>query len=790
MNNPAEELRAAMRRVGLEYSGPLFADGKLHRFKTEGDHNRNSFYVLHADPPAAGMFGCWKRGLKENWCTRNGSEFSNAEWTAIRSLWRDAEQERERTERERQEQAMKTAAWILDRAKPVHSHRYLSTKGVKPFGDLREYRGLLVLPLWDATGVLHSLQFISPNGRKRFLSGGRVQGCFFTVTDKPAGRIAICEGYATAASIHQATGWATVAAMNCGNLKPAAEALRAKWPEREIVIAGDDDQWTEGNPGRRKATDAANTIKAKLVLPQFKNTETKPTDFNDLHQLEGIAIVKAQIELAATPNETPADEGTEQAETDETILRKLATLSPLECDRQLPAAAEKLGVTLATLRSEVSKRRPKASTDQGTELTFPKIELWPDPVYGAEVLDQIALSFVRYVALPGGAADVLALWCSHAHTFHAFTCTPRLNISSPDKGCGKTTLRDVIALFVPRPLLAENLSVAVLFRVIESHKPILLADECDSWLSDNEELRGLLNAGHRRGGQALRCEGEVNEVRAFNVFAPAVLCGIGDLPGTLHDRSMVIRLTRAKPGEVKVRFDSRHTEREHELCRKLARWCADNFDQLAKCDPELPTGVYNRLADNWRPIFAIAQIVGGDWPRRAREAFVKICSSADLEAQGIGTMLLADIAAIFACAGEGKLPSAKIVETLAGFEGKPWAEFGRQRKSITPNQLATQLRRFGVFPGSIKLPDGSSAKGYHLEQFEDAFARFLPQPPFPDRHPGTDSVNTGGLSLSETTPAENGLQSENAIPAPKNGAGAEVTVRKQGVTEDQDILRL
>jgi len=122
----------------------------------------------------------------------------------------------------------------------------------------------------------------------------------------------------------------------------------------------------------------------------------------------------------------------------------------------------------------------------------------------------------------------------HTHCFDVFQCTPRLNIGAPDKGCGKTTARDVVGLVVPRALPTENLSVAVLFRVIQKYKPVVLADECDSWLKDSEELRGLLNAGHRRGGQALRCEGENNDVRAFNVFSPAVLCGIGSLPGTLH----------------------------------------------------------------------------------------------------------------------------------------------------------------------------------------------------------------------------------------------------------------
>src|SRR5439155_5042262 len=166
-------------------------------------------------------------------------------------------------------------------------------------------------------------------------------------------------------------------------------------------------------------------------------------------------------------------------------------------------------------------------------------------------------------------------------------------------------------------LLAENLSVAVLFRVIEQHEPTVLADECDTWLRDNEELRGMLNAGHRHGGQALRCEGESNEVRAFNVFAPVVLCGIGTLPGTLHDRSILIRLERAKLGELSKRFDSRRVESENELCRKLARFIADNIAALENSDPTLPQCAYNRLADNWRPLFAITEIAGGDWPQRA-----------------------------------------------------------------------------------------------------------------------------------------------------------------------------
>jgi hypothetical protein len=154
-----------------------------------------------------------------------------------------------------------------------------------------------------------------------------------------------------------------------------------------------------------------------------------------------------------------------------------------------------------------------------------------------------------------------------------------------------------------------------------------------------------------------------------------VLCGIGSLPGTLHDRSIVIRLERAKPGEVCERFDSRHIEKEKELRRKLARFAADNKERLENCDPKMPEGAFNRIADNWRPLFAIAEIAGGDWPQRVAAAYAELTAKADIDAQGVGTMLLADIGEIFNTTGAEKIPSAEIVKALAEMEGREWAEF-------------------------------------------------------------------------------------------------------------------
>jgi putative DNA primase/helicase len=162
----------------------------------------------------------------------------------------------------------------------------------------------LVLSLRDSNGELHSLQFIGVDGTKKFLTGGRVTGCFFTVADIAGGPLVICEGYATGASIHEATGHAVICAMNSGNLLPVAKAAHVLWPQREIIIAADDDQFTDGNPGKTKGTATAKAIRAKLAIPTFTNTATKPTDFNDLHQLQRVAAVKEQIEAATTLRET------------------------------------------------------------------------------------------------------------------------------------------------------------------------------------------------------------------------------------------------------------------------------------------------------------------------------------------------------------------------------------------------------------------------------------------------------------------------------------------------------
>ena len=386
-------------------------------------------------------------------------------------------------------------------------------------------------------------------------------------------------------------------------------------------------------------------------------------------------------------------------------------------------------IELAEVPAEVTADAPAPPRPNVLELSDP--ELWPDPVIGSDVLSAIAETFSRFVVLPDGAADALTLWAAHTHCFELFQCTPRLNLSSPEKGCGKSTLRDVMAQLVSRPLPTEHLTPAVLFRLIDERQPTLLADECDAWLLENEQLRGMLNAGHRRGGQIFRYVGRLGAARGFSVFAPVVLCGIGKLPDTLHSRSIMIMLNRARHREIRERFDSRRVDREIELRRKLARYCADNQSRLEGCEPVLPANASNRVGDNWRPLFAIAEIAGGDWPRRAASAFANLVVE-DTDEQGTGTMLLTDIQHVFMARNTGKLFSQLLVEALCAMVERPWLEAHKGRH-INEIWLANTLRNYGIKPTTLRI-GRICKKGYHVADFQDAFDRYAPPVRVPSRN--------------------------------------------------------
>lgn len=276
MSTP-EIFKSVLCAAGLGIKDLIVPDGRVHRFTVAGDRpkSKNGWYVLYADGLPAGAYGSWKRGVLETWCAKDRRSLSPAERQALARRMDAARTLREAEEAHRQKEAARKALAILEAAPLApDDHPYLVRKRVRSYG-LRLYNGALVVPVSDVGGVLHSLQFIDREGRKRFLSGGRITGCFFLTDPMFSDALCITEGYATGASIYEATGRPVAVAFNCGNLLAVAQSLRAAYPSIGLTICADNDTRTPGNPGLTKARQAAASVGSLLAVPPCSG------DFND-----------------------------------------------------------------------------------------------------------------------------------------------------------------------------------------------------------------------------------------------------------------------------------------------------------------------------------------------------------------------------------------------------------------------------------------------------------------------------------------------------------------------------
>lgn len=369
----------------------------------------------------------------------------------------------------------------------------------------------------------------------------------------------------------------------------------------------------------------------------------------------------------------------------------------------------------------------------------------------AALLDDVVDFIGSYVVFPiEGARDAVALWCAHTHALDAFESTPRLALLSVMKQSGKTRALEVCELVVPNPMNVVNTTSAALFRQVGANRPTLLMDEADTYLGpqaakQHEELRGFVNAGHRRSAKAWRCVGEPAHMRveAFPAFCALAIAGIGDLPDTVIDRAVVIRMKRRGPGEKVKPFRARYAQPEGNALRdRLSKWAKKARTALAHAEPELPEGITDRPADVWEALVAIADMAGGDWPERARRACVKINSDRQVADMNSKIRLLADIRDVFDAQPaestlEGPQPcerlrSETLVGALVAIEDAPWSQLSRGPLSAAG--LARRLRPFDIGPAKIRF-EQKTLQGYLRAQFEDAWARYLPASPVEAEQP-------------------------------------------------------
>lgn len=446
-------------------------------------------------------------------------------------------------------------------------------------------------------------------------------------------------------------------------------------------------------------------------------------------------------------------------------LRRLSELSPAEYERQRKGAAKQLGLRASALDRLAAERRISTSKNapRGRALDLHNPEPWSDPVNGADLLDELTARFQRHAILPNGAAIAATLWTLLAYVLDCFDVAPRLAITSPTMRSGKTTLLSILNHLVPRALLASNISPASIFRVLESARPTLLIDEADSFARENEELRGILNSGHtREAAFVVRTEGDDHEPRRFSTWGAMAVAGIGRLPATWIDRSIIIALKRKSPAEKVERLTRERKAALQPLARMAARWAADNANTLENADPIMPDFKSDRATDNWRPLIAIADVAGGAWPERARKAAIDLNAAHETEDEGLGVQLLADLRDLFEEQHTDRLATADIVTALITRDDRPWAELGKTHRPLTKGGLARLLRPFGIMPKTIRLPDDKTPKGYALGDLADTFSRYLPDRGPSERHNATTQRPVRENSDLETPQADRLWRSENA----------------------------
>lgn len=411
----------------------------------------------------------------------------------------------------------------------------------------------------------------------------------------------------------------------------------------------------------------------------------------------------------------------------------------------------------------------------------------PKPEDGASLLSDVVRFLSRFVAYPSEAAMIAhALWIAHTHLMNVWDSTPRLAFLSPEPGSGKTRALEVSELLVPRPVEAVNMSAAALFRKVagDDGLPTILFDEVDTVFGtkrvqeSNEDVRGLLNAGHRRGAKSYRCvmRGKEIDVVEFEAFSAVALAGLGDLPDTILSRSVIVRMRRRAPNERVEPFRRRlEVKAGHELRDRLVTWARVVEGSIGNPWPQLPRGIEDRDADVWEGLIAIADAAGGDWPQRARTAAVELVAAAKDSSPSLGVRLLEDLRTVFR--DLDAISSETLVFKLNALEEAPWAEINGAGKPLNARGLSQRLRQFGVKSRTIRLGD-ATPRGYRREELIDAWSRYLPSseksatsatsatnPENPSNH-ADSSVALFELHSATVAQHRNGSATEN----PSNGA--------------------
>ena len=348
------------------------------------------------------------------------------------------------------------------------------------------------------------------------------------------------------------------------------------------------------------------------------------------------------------------------------------------------------------------------------------------------LFDRLEQFLGRFISYPSDAARVAhTLWIAHTWLMDQWESTPRIAFLSPEPGSGKTRALEVTEHLVPRAVHAVNTTPAYLFRKVSdaAGPPTILYDEIDTVFGprakDSEDIRGMLNAGHRRGATAGRCVVRGNapvQTEELPAYCAVALAGLHDVPDTIVTRSVVVRMRRRAPGERVEPWRERINRPQAEpLAAELAAW---SRPIKVMTWPDMPDAIQDRDADVWEPLIAVADLAGGHWPERARVAAVALVARSLEQEPSIGMLLLRDLKRIFA--GYDRLTTASIVEALEELPESPWNDL--HGRGVDSRWLSRELGRYGVGPQTFRIGK-STPRGYLSADLSDAWTRYVEDTP-------------------------------------------------------------
>ena len=448
------------------------------------------------------------------------------------------------------------------------------------------------------------------------------------------------------------------------------------------------------------------------------------------------------------------DDAREQGATE--VIARLAALPPLDYDRIRVGEADRLGVRVATLDDEVAHRRKARDLEpaEGQRSRWPVPTPWPEPVDGAALLTGIADFVSTYVHLPTPAASTVALWIVMTWLHDRLDLSPFLHLTSATRRCGKSALLEVIGTLVRRPLMTSHATVAAIFRLIERDGPTLLLDEIDRRFrgADATELVGIINSSQRRqSAYVYRCTGG-DDLTRFGTWCPKAFAGISQLPDTVMDRSVVLRLERQPRGTV-PRWRDHDRDLVAAFQRRTLRWVTDNVDAIlaARSAVDFPDALHDRARDAWETLLAVGHVAGGEWAGSGRAWAACVYVDADAENEGgPEEQLLADLRAVFQSEGDPPaLATRSILDALHQMDFRLWSRY-EKGKPLSPHGLARLLKPFHVTSTTVRLA-GGILKGYKRDALDPLWKAYCPGA---DSHQmSVTSVTTGKTSeLSKPRP--------------------------------------